>query len=325
MKYILPSLLTLLTRHARYKPNIIWSNKSWTHNFFRLLELVFWRKIGVRCEILSSHYKDETGWHTIHSPQTLEGACAIIETAVRSFFHKLEAVRIMIHQPQFAGLPIAPSPFMFAVAFDQLTSNTASPSSFSVTVTGSNTVMVAMYSMSGATNPTSVTYNSVGLTNQISATVPVAGDAINCWTLVGTSTGSNTLASSGGTPTGTQAGSYTGVGAVSGANSDTSGDPTTATYTVGVANSFVVSSGYGRNGPHALTASTGIVNDRYGLGTSAIGSYGDSGAVSSNTSISWSNTGSPNPNDTAQVGIVIEPVSAASAVFIPGLLVTHVG
>lgn len=203
-----------------------------------------------------------------------------------------------------------------AIAFDAITSNTATPTSFSHTVTGSNPVLVALV----AGDPASMTYGGVSLTRQVGVLVPVAGDPLSCWTLLNPATGANTLASSGGTaPVGVQAVSYTGVGALSGANSDTAGNPTTITFTVGVANSLIVCSGYGRNGPHALAASTGVVNDRYGLTTSGICSAGDSGLVSSNTSISWSNAGSPNPGDTASVGIVLEPAASSAIKTINGL------
>lgn len=196
-----------------------------------------------------------------------------------------------------------------AIAFDAITSNTASPTSFSHTVTGSDTALVVF--MAG--DPASATYNGVSLTRQVGVSVPIAGDPLSCWTLLNPATGSNTFATSGGTaPIGVQCLSYTGVTAISGANSDTSGNPTAITFTVSVANSWVVGSGYGRNGPHALAPSTGVTNDRYGLTTSGIPSAGDSGAVSSNHTMNWDNTGSPNPLDTASVGVVLEPVATSS-------------
>lgn len=211
-----------------------------------------------------------------------------------------------------------------AIAFDQITTELVTPGSFAVTLGASATVLVVFTGGNGG-DPTTMTYGLSAMTKQATATVPIAGDPVACWTLLNPPTGLNTLVSTGTTPTGTQALSYSGVGAVSGANSDTSGDPTTITFTVGVANSFVVGSGYGRNGPHAMLPSTGVANDRYGLTTSGVPAAGDSGAVSSNTSLSWANTGSPNPNDTASVGIVLEPSAVAVLAALHNLSLLGVG
>lgn len=48
--WFLASLLHTVTGHQRDKVDIVWSRRSLTHNVFRLWELIFWRKTGIRCE-----------------------------------------------------------------------------------------------------------------------------------------------------------------------------------------------------------------------------------------------------------------------------------
>ncbi len=259
--------------------------------------------------MLTSHYKDKDGWHTVYSPQTFEATCAVLETVIRNWIHDLQYIRVYVPVLQTtAPFQVPMLPFMFAIAFDQLTSNTATPTSFSVTCTGSNVCLAALGVNDPA--PSAASYNSVSLTSQGSVTVPVANDKIALFTLLGASTGAHTLSYTG--SGGTQAVSYSGVGALSGfaTNTGGSGGDINITFTVSVASSVVLSSAYGRTGPHALSASTGIANDRYGLSTNGLSSVGDSGSVSSNTLCQWHNSNGSFPNDNGMLGIVLEPAAA---------------
>src|SRR5690349_16076088 len=65
-RYILPAILAILTNHPRYLPKIEWANDSCVHNIFRLYELIFWRRVGIRAE-LSSYLKDGRTSYYCHS------------------------------------------------------------------------------------------------------------------------------------------------------------------------------------------------------------------------------------------------------------------
>jgi hypothetical protein len=324
MKYLLPTLLSYITG-PREIITPQWSKKSLVYNLFRVWELVFGRNIKWTYGAPDTIHPEAISTPIIENGKvvrvirhffTWEALTVHIEQMIFESFKHLSFAPFKVQWVQLvpAGNAKLAHPYVLAIAFDTITSNTASPTSFSHTVSGSNPALVPFYAAAG-TDPSTVTYASVGLSKKATATVPTAGDPVSVWATatLPSATGSNTLASSGGLPVGVQAISYSGVGAITNANSGTGGtNGISVTYTVTVANSFVVSSGYGRNGPHALAASTGIVNDRYGLTTSGICSCGDTDSVSVNTLTRWSNAGSPNPNDNAQVGLVLEPSGAAA-------------
>jgi hypothetical protein len=85
-------------------------------------------------------------------------------------------------------------------------------------------------------------------------------------------------------------------------------------FTVGVANSWVVSSSRRRPGPVASTVSTGVTNDRTNSNASV--GIGDSGPESVGTiSHTWSGGGS----DGSIAGIVLEPAASSAVKTVNGL------
>lgn len=44
----------------RYRPTIEWARNNWTHNVFRIFELIFGRKFGIRCEVVAYSNGDYT-------------------------------------------------------------------------------------------------------------------------------------------------------------------------------------------------------------------------------------------------------------------------
>lgn len=196
---MLPRLLVWLTGHARYRPEIEWSSRSWTHNVFRAYECLFWRRYGIRAE--SATWKDEAG--KVHVQCfSIEAVCAYAETFVRQWFSRLLALRLqplrveVLHLARSDGSTV---PWVhFAIALDVATdggksSSTAGPWTWSHTCTGSNGILF----VHGATYTptlTAVSYNSVAAT-QIDTTV-AQGDAnyhIYLYMVVGPSTGANTV------------------------------------------------------------------------------------------------------------------------------------
>lgn len=191
-----------------------------------------------------------------------------------------------------------------AIAFDSNTRSTAT--SFSHTCTGSDRLLRLVVSTAGSAAGLTATYNGVSMTQAVSVDVPVAGDGHAEFYLINPASGSNTVAITGATSPDSNAISYTGVTAVSGATSSTGTIPFSQNFTVGVANSWVLSSSRRRPGPVASTPSTGVTNDR--TNSNAAVGIGDSGPEAIST---VSHTWSGGSSDGSIAGFVIEPVTAA--------------
>lgn len=191
-----------------------------------------------------------------------------------------------------------------AIAIDANTRSTAT--SFSHTCTGSDLILRVVVSTAGSAAGLTATYNGVSMTQAVSVDVPVAGDGHAEFYLLDPATGSNTVAITGATSPDSNAISYTGVAAVSGAASSTGTMSFSQNFTVGVANSWVLSSSRRRPGPVASTPSTGVTNDRTNL-NAAVG-IGDSGPESTGT---ITHTWAGGSSDGSIAGFVIEPVVAS--------------
>lgn len=203
---ILPLLLALVTRKHRYKPDIIWSENSWTHNIFRVYELFFWRKIGIRAESSTEIGFDEFGNKIVTVRlYTFEAICAHIETLIRNFF-KVRWFDIRIESLKLA-LPVNTAQVQipiisFAIALDAAsvsTDQTASPITVSHTCTGSNGMLVVgsgTFNISNTWVANSATYNSVAMTKAKSNTAAAAASYFiesSIWLKGGPATGSNTV------------------------------------------------------------------------------------------------------------------------------------
>lgn len=169
MRRILPKILAVLTRHNRMLveagKDFEWSASSWTHNIFRVYELIFGRRDGIKAEI-SSWQRHGKNYQVAHS---WEGSCALVETAIRGLFRKRVPIEVWIpvmQTPQ--GIPVFLSPYLFAIAWDAASgmqnnaSSAGSPNSLSHTCTGSNLVLVVGTTGDSTTDHlTDIQYNSV--------------------------------------------------------------------------------------------------------------------------------------------------------------------
>ncbi len=184
----------------RYRPQIIWSDKSWVHNTFRVYESIFGRKFGIKKE--SATYL-ENGKLKIEL-YTFESTLAYLETLARNLF-KINWLRIEVIQLQFA-IPVNTAhiqiPFIsFAIALDVAdtgTTTSSSPLTWTHTVTGSNPFLAIGSGVSGASVPTTsaVTYNSASATKarSDSASGTVSGQSeSSVWFKGNPSTGANTV------------------------------------------------------------------------------------------------------------------------------------
>jgi len=173
IRHILPVLMILLTRKNRYLPEIEWSSKSWTHNIFRLYEMLFWRKEGIRREVSSYGFVEDGVAYQYQFAHSLEASLAIPEELFREWVKNLfRPIRAKIWIPQFAPVGgFSPQmPYLFAIARNTSTAsanNTAFPITVAHTITGSNTYLAAGIDNESADGVTGVTMNGVSMTQQI--------------------------------------------------------------------------------------------------------------------------------------------------------------
>lgn len=199
MDRILPYIFATLTQHDRQKVvasvDFKWSKECWTHNFFRALELVFWRKAGIRSEVSVAKKLDGTVIYQFH---TLESAIAHTEGAIRSLKKFKFPYRVWVPVLQTPiGLPIPVSPYFFAIAYVTGGRTTGggglnAPQSISVTTSGSNTFM-SFGSMTLNDTTTAPTYNSVSSTTASTATTYIGSGrfGIRLYYLINPTTGAN--------------------------------------------------------------------------------------------------------------------------------------
>lgn len=252
MRKFLSNLLATITGTPRYFPEIIWADNLWTHNIFRFYEMIFGRRDGVWLQ-LSSYFD---GVNVIRTAHTFEGACALFETWVRNLSKvKLKIIwvpQLVLVQDPFGQALKVPS-FLFAIALDNSGSGVqtgfnSGPStiSYSETCTGSNllfTSWIAIWQDTGGVGTvSSISYNSVGLSNTIASfkEVNMAGEM---WHLVAPATGAHTF-------------SVTVTGAVDGIRVATASfTGVVQSSTVGVTNTAI-----GTTGNPAVSITTGTAN-----------------------------------------------------------------
>jgi hypothetical protein len=162
--WILAKILCEITGVPRYKPDIEWSSKSWTHNVFRVYEMIFWRREGIRCEAMTGITEDGRYFYRAF---TFEAKCAKVETYIRQYFAVLASVRVHVYEvaPQFGV--VRAFPYSLAIAFDAKSvdsTQVASPKTWSHTCTGSNGWLNLIAWTGLATTPTAADYNSVSAT-----------------------------------------------------------------------------------------------------------------------------------------------------------------
>lgn len=219
---ILPGVMSIATQHPRYLPEIEWSDKSITHNVFRVYEMLFWRRYGIRAEMTAI-----PGRQFFHS---FESACAYAESRIRG----LVPAPVKIWIPQLAtpmGGFIPQSPFLFAIAFDAAANGGTAGSSWSHTCTGSNRVIFAANTSLQSVGTPSATYAAVSLTQVNQATTGPANYRQNLFYLAAPTTGANTLALGGSNRIGASS-SYSGASQTGIPDNSNTGSNSTTSLTI---------------------------------------------------------------------------------------------
>lgn len=165
--WILAQILTELTGKPRYKPEIKWADSpSWTHNIFRVYEMIFWRRYGIKAEM--SALADPYG-NVFYACHSWESVFALTEQYIRAYFASWKLLPFKIYIPVFQtpqGIPVFASPYLFAIAFDAAAGNyNLNTLTVSLTCTGSNLNLMCGSGGTGAADPyVSLTYAAVQMT-----------------------------------------------------------------------------------------------------------------------------------------------------------------
>ena len=165
-------------------------------------------------------------------------------------------------------------------------------STVAVTVSSGQSIVVSA-AQGGTANDIVVKWNTTETFTKATntyQTVPTAGDSFAIFYLLAPTAGSFNVVATGTSISGIVVAVYSGVGSIGGSTGKTqsSGSSiTTTAITATNANSWMVSAAQGRLGPHALTPSTGVTNDRFGATTNGYASLGDSGPASGSITHTW--------------------------------------
>lgn len=301
MNRILPYILATITRRNRYKVDIQWSEHSYIYNLFRIYELIFWRREGIRPEMSACVYEDDHGVSkTLYSFHSWEAVCVHLEQTVRSFFKIPKFKFVKIYIPQFApiGVPFSKTPYLFAIAFDVSDISTESSNlgqSWVHTITGSNPILTVWdIAESSTTDPYSgMTFNSVNMT--VANSKASTNRFCKAWYLTAPATGAAHGIVPALSPTQTNQGasiSYSGAsqGTIDGTavNSAAATANPSFTITPTVSNCWVAS-GYVADAG-TPSGGTGTTSRRVGSAPMAVGD--SNGTVSGSTTMNWTNTSS---------------------------------
>ena len=259
MKNLLPRLMIRLTGMSRYRRDFKWRNDSWTHNVFRFYELVFWRRYGVRPELSGRRYQDENGnWRVVLACHTWESAISLMEIYVREFISLRKLLPFKIYIPMMMtgeGVPVFPSPYLFALALDTVSEN-ISGSGFSAVFASVSGCVVSLWMGTGAgSNFSSVTIGGNAMSLVIQTNIPTDGKQW-CYLLVGPPTGSQTFAQTGGSGPSVSWISFSGAlqssqPDASGSNTSAAGLTISCTVTTVTNNSFLALQGIAGGTPHS--------------------------------------------------------------------------
>lgn len=337
MNKILPKIFATLTGHPRQIVSVgvdfQWSSKSWTHNAFRLWELLFGRRYGkngvgdtIRAEMTT--YIDNVEGRAYVKCHSVESIFAFVETTIRGLLTIPRFKIVKIYLPRFAPVGFggfSPSPYLLAIAFDAANGAIVNPGtsvSFSHTYTGSNLVGFYGSCCNGGDHVTGVTSNSVSAT-LLDNTITTTSGNIYTHLLINPSTGVQTDAlTSDSTSTfySLIGASYSGVSQTSvsvatdtanhGSSVSTTGTSWTVVRTSNANNCWHLNYHRDFNGPSAVGANTTDRNDQQSVDQMVSDNNAAITPAGSNTlNYTTANVAERRNNDT-----MLAPVAAAAAV-----------
>ena len=148
-----------------------WSDRSWTHNIFRLYEVIFGRAYGengtgdtIRAEMSAWKDKDGQVYQVAHS---FEAGCALAETYIRDYLASWKFVPFKVYVPVLQtpqGFPVFTSPYLFAIAFVTSAGTGNNNTPLALTVSGSNTFLHVFTIGDNTDTLSGISYNSIAMT-----------------------------------------------------------------------------------------------------------------------------------------------------------------
>lgn len=170
---IIPHILAQLTGD-RYLPEIQWARNNWTHNFFRLYEIIFWKKAGLTRE-----------WAIIDNKLhlfTVEARIAHIEGIVRQYIRSFKVEKVPVPCLNIAGVArvnILPFPYLYAISRDTNNADSGATSSSrtqTLTCSGSDRILLGFpYHDTGGLSISAFTYDSVSMGAAVGTTTTANG------------------------------------------------------------------------------------------------------------------------------------------------------
>lgn len=223
MKNILPKILAKITGQKRDKVSILWNEQIITPNLFRLWEIVFWRRHGIKCEHAVDFWTDEYG--VVHEKYYLyswESKIAYSERFVRAYaYDTVKSVKNTLKywdwkmsrlipqfgavfgafQPQFAfegayTIPAEgqrPTGYVFAIAYDSLPQDQLGSATPTVDI-GSSSNRILLCSTQGANGSDSVsavTWNTTETMTKQASQQTGSNRFQTIWSLTPVGTGSH--------------------------------------------------------------------------------------------------------------------------------------
>lgn len=318
MKNIPLKILQYITGETRYRPEIKWSYKLWTPNIFRVYELVFGRKAGIRLEMTSTQQNGKN----IYFCHSWESSVVMFEVQIREILKGMLPKISYVYIPQLQtsnglSLPVVNSPYLFAIAFDSTSANSDGfpTATRSHTVTGSDPFLMGTSVGSvGSQNVSAVTWNSTeSMSEPVAGGVICPGDrAMDFWYRAAPTTGTHNLVTTASGPfSGINAASYSGVKQTSPIDSFNSG--TASSTTSFSLSTTVVASGCWL----IMSTKVSAVNPSAGSGTTL--RQADQGIWDSNGTVgtgsqSLSVTSSPTSQNWAGIIVSIAPAATPSSI-----------
>lgn len=204
-RLVLPALMAIITQHERYIPEVEWNSKLITYNVFRVYELIFGRRDGIKAEASVTAEQIDGRLYEVHYLHSFEATLVYLECRFYAFLKgllpemRLEKVYIPAFSPAGFGSFMDPKvkPYYFAIAFGAETQGSVSGSTTltftSPTVSGSNTFGALTVFTQTDLTISSVTWNAVSATSIAGVTNDSANERIEMWYIIAPAAGANNI------------------------------------------------------------------------------------------------------------------------------------
>ena len=324
LERLFPAMLVSFTGASRRKVQLgtdfEWSSNCLTHNLFRVFELIFWRRDGIRiessCEVLLENGKT----YVSYKFYTWESLIAHTESLLRKLLVFPKFSFEIIQYPRLVtstGQEFSWGRYIdFAIAFDATAEGftgggAGTTVTYSQTCTGSNLILIAHFGILDAgTTTTGATYAAAAMTELNEATLTVSCAQ---YQKIAPATGANnvvgTRSSNSASGYRSSCASYTGCDQTQTAQ-DTGTNTAAATTSIGVTITATPAGWFVGAAQDDTTGVAASVTNGTIRGANSYITTADSNAdVSGSTTLTWNFAATF--TSAAGVGCILQPVAAA--------------